>query len=53
MSEQQRDEGLPGALEQRAVSLLQVFDALGNHRTGTAADNASAEWLPAKCGNQV
>jgi len=45
MSEQQTYQSLPGALEQRAASLLQAFDAQGNHRTGTAADNASAEWL--------
>jgi len=45
MSEQQTYQGLPGALEQRVASLLQAFDAQGNHRTGTAADNASAEWL--------
>ena len=45
MSEQQTDQSLPGALEQRAASLLQAFDAQGNHRTGTAVDNASAEWL--------
>ena len=45
MSEQQTYQGLPGALEQRVASLLQAFDAQGNHRTGTAVDNASAEWL--------
>ena len=45
MSEQQTYQGSPGALEQRVASLLQAFDAQGNHRTGTAADNASAEWL--------
>ena len=45
MSEQQTYQGLPGALEQRVASLLHAFDAQGNHRTGTAVDNASAEWL--------
>ena len=45
MSEQHTYQSLPGALEQRAASMLQAFDAQGNHRTGTAADNASAEWL--------
>ena len=33
------------ALEQRVASVLQGFDAQGNHRTATAVDNASAEWL--------
>jgi hypothetical protein len=32
-------------LEQRVASVLHAFDAQGNHRTGTAVDNASAEWL--------
>jgi hypothetical protein len=35
----------PSALEQRVATVLQAFDAQGNHRTGTAADKASAEWL--------
>ena len=35
----------PGSLEQRVSALLQVFDAQGNHRTGTEVDNASAHWL--------
>ena len=34
-----------GVLEQRVATVLQAFDAQGNHRTGTAADKASAEWL--------
>ena len=33
------------ALEQRIAGVLQEYDAQGNHRTGTEADNASAEWL--------
>src|SRR6266481_5096689 len=45
MSEQQTDQGFPGALEPGVASLLQAFDAQGNHRTGTAVDNASADWL--------
>src|SRR5215471_21648766 len=44
-SEQQLSRASPGALEQRVASLLEAFDAQGNHRTGTAVDNASAEWL--------
>jgi hypothetical protein len=43
--EQQPSQASPGALEQRVATVLQVFDAQGNHRTGTAADKASAEWL--------
>ena len=33
------------ALEQRIAEMMQAYDAQGNHRTGTAVDNASAEWL--------
>jgi hypothetical protein len=44
-SEQQLSEASTGTLEQRVATVLQAFDAQGNHRTGTAADNASAEWL--------
>jgi hypothetical protein len=33
------------ALEQRIADVLAAYDAQGNHRTGTPADNASAEWL--------
>jgi hypothetical protein len=33
------------ALEQRLVGIVQAYDAQGNHRTGTAVDRASAEWL--------
>jgi hypothetical protein len=32
-------------LEQRIAGVLQAYDAQGNHRTGTEADNASAGWL--------
>ena len=35
----------PDELEQRIAGMLQAYDAQGNHRTGTEADNASAEWL--------
>jgi len=45
LSEQQLSQASPGMLEQRVASVLEAFDAQGNHRTGTAADNASAEWL--------
>ncbi|MFM9883585.1 MAG: M28 family peptidase [Burkholderiales bacterium] len=33
------------ALEQRLADIVATYDAQGNHRTGTPADNASAEWL--------
>jgi hypothetical protein len=32
-------------LEERIAAVLAAYDAQGNHRTGTSADNASAEWL--------
>jgi len=52
-AEQQPTEGLPATLEQRIASSLQAYDFQGNHRTGTAVDNASAEWLAAKCDSWV
>ena len=33
------------ALEQRLAGVIETYDAQGNHRTATAADNGSAEWL--------
>jgi hypothetical protein len=33
------------ALEQQVASILQAYDAQGNHRTATEIDNASADWL--------
>ena len=44
-SEQQPSQASLGAVEQRVATVLQAFDAQGNHRAGTAADKASAEWL--------
>src|SRR5215831_1177067 len=44
-SGQQLPQASIGTLEQRVATVLQAFDAQGNHRTGTAADNTSAEWL--------
>jgi hypothetical protein len=41
----QKPQALPEALEQRVASVLQQYDAQGNHRTGTEVDNASATWL--------
>src|SRR5947209_18061317 len=33
------------ALQQRLADIVSAYDAQGNHRTGTAADSASAQWL--------
>ena len=44
-SGQQPAQDSSDALERRVASVLQAFDAQGDHRTGTAVDNASAEWL--------
>jgi hypothetical protein len=33
------------ALDQRLADVIEGYDAQGSHRTGTPADNASAEWL--------
>src|SRR5215510_3413288 len=38
-------EELPFDLEQRVASVIVAYDAQGNHRTGTAVDRQSAEWL--------
>jgi len=35
-------------LEQRVAEIIAGYDAQGNHRTGTAVDEASAEWLSRK-----
>ncbi len=35
----------PAGPEQRAASVIQAYDAQGNHRTGTEVDKKSAEWL--------
>src|SRR5437879_4990607 len=40
-----QDPSSAHALEQRLAELVAAYDAQGNHRTGTPADNASAEWL--------
>jgi len=36
-----------GALEQRLGALIEAYDSQGNHRTGTAIDHDSAQWLVA------
>ncbi|HWN98598.1 MAG TPA: hypothetical protein VNS63_04945 [Blastocatellia bacterium] len=35
----------PDGLEERVAAVIQMYDAQGNHRTGTEVDKASAEWL--------
>ena len=35
-------------LEQRVASVIATYDAQGNHRTGTAVDRQSGEWLAAQ-----
>ena len=35
----------PTGLETRVASVIQTYDAQGNHRTGTDVDQKSAEWL--------
>ena len=37
-------------VEERIASWLEEFDSQGNHRTGTAGDNASAEWVVREAG---
>jgi hypothetical protein len=37
-------------VEQRLAAAIEAYDAQGNHRTATAADNASAEWLAQEIG---
>ncbi len=32
-------------IEQRVAAVVEAYDAQGNHRTATAADNTCAEWL--------
>ena len=44
-SGQQLPQASIGTLEERVATVLQAFDAQGNHRSGTEVDNASAEWL--------
>jgi hypothetical protein len=35
-------------VEQRVAAVIQAYDAQGNHRTGTAVDRQSGEWLAAR-----
>ena len=35
-------------VEQRVASVIATYDAQGNHRTGTAVDKQSGEWLAAQ-----
>jgi hypothetical protein len=41
-----RAQALPlDSTEQRVAAVVEAYDAQGNHRTATAADDISAEWL--------
>src|ERR1700730_6519309 len=42
---QQHSQGATDTPERRVASLIQAYDAQGNHRTGTEVDTASAQWL--------
>src|SRR5262245_39757714 len=35
----------PTDIERRVASIIEAYDAQGNHRTGTEVDRQSAEWL--------
>jgi hypothetical protein len=35
----------PDGAEQRIASIIEAYDAQGDHRTGTSVDNDSAKWL--------
>ena len=35
----------PSGVEDRVANIVEAYDAQGNHRTATSADNRSAEWL--------
>ncbi|MBV9565802.1 MAG: hypothetical protein JOY90_35910, partial [Bradyrhizobium sp.] len=37
-------------VEQRLATAIKAYDGQGNHRTATAVDNASAEWLAQEIG---
>jgi hypothetical protein len=41
----ERPQTLPDQLEQRVASVIQAYDAQGNHRTATEVDRLSAQWL--------
>ena len=45
VSREQEPSQASSELEERVASVLQAFDSQGNHRTGTAGDQNSAEWL--------
>src|SRR5713101_1992245 len=45
LSGQQQLQASPDSLEHRVATVIQAYDAQGNHRTGTEVDRLSAEWL--------
>ena len=44
-NEQSQSQDSSGTLEQRVATVIQAYDAQGNHRTGTEVDRASGGWL--------
>src|SRR5258708_34007130 len=46
----QARSSLSDALQRRLADIVAAYDALGNHRTATPADHASAEWLASLAG---
>ena len=40
-----QDAQKPTDVEQRVATIIEAYDAQGNHRTGTEVDRQSAEWL--------
>lgn len=45
LSAQKQSQDSSDTLEQRVATVIQAYDAQGNHRTGTEVDRVSAEWL--------
>ena len=44
-AEQRQLQDSSNTLEQRVATVIQAYDAQGNHRTGTEVDRKSGEWL--------
>ena len=44
-TEQRQSQDSSNTLEERVATVIQAYDAQGNHRTGTEVDRGSAKWL--------
>ena len=44
-TEQRQSQDSSNTLEERVATVIQAYDAQGNHRTGTEVDRESAKWL--------